>query len=196
MSTRETATERISEIVRRRLLGDPITEIAGDLGISRQYIYNVLSRLPKNDKAAKLDSSLSINEQFNIVIDYLDCFPFPQEIKKYGREKCEKEAIMAVADGHNLDYETVYNALCRMTDYHPSVRHYPYYTNIERWKIQKAVSFKDFSEAVRCPQATLNAILKCWKHMPFDLALKIKAFSGLSIEEIYSDLLKLDETES
>ena len=39
--------ERVLEIVRRRLGGEPVSLIAEDMGVSRTYIYSVLSQMPK-----------------------------------------------------------------------------------------------------------------------------------------------------
>lgn len=192
MDPKASASDRVCEIVRRRLIGVPVAEIAQDLGISRQYIYNILSRLPKDETASTRAITLPVGKQYNIAVDYLNSFPFPQDVKNRGREKCIMESIALVAEKHHMDKETVYTVLCRITEYHPSVRHFPYYSSIERWKIQKSVSFKEFAAAVGCPQAMLKAILKCWYHMPLDLATRIKSFSGLSVTEIYSDLIEID----
>ena len=55
------------------------------------------------------------------------------------------------------------------------------------------VSLQNLVEAVGTYRAKMRAILRGWAHMPLDLAMRIREYSGLSITEIYSDLIELDK---
>ena len=55
------------------------------------------------------------------------------------------------------------------------------------------VSLQNLVESVGTYRAKMQAILRGWEHMPLNLALRIRDYSGLSITEIYSDLIELDK---
>ena len=184
--------EKIQEIIRRRLLGEAVASIAADLGISRAYIYSILGYYPKNNKNSDLDSDLSPVDEYAIAMEYLTCYPAADVVKKHGRQTVIENLVQAIAEERGLSKEQVYTVLYRMTTLHPAVAHFPYYSNIEKWKTRKIIPLKAFATAVKVPAQELNAILNGWKHMPLSLAKRIRSFSGLSLHEIYSDLLEID----
>ena len=98
-----------------------------------------------------------------------------------------------MAADHNMTEEEIYVVLYRMTALHPAVAHFPYYSNIEKWKTRKIISLKNFAKAIRVPTQELNEILNGWRHMPLQTAQRIKEFSGLSLHEIYADLLEIEK---
>ena len=184
--------ERIQEIARRRLLGEAVASIAADLGISRAYIYTVLGKFPKADNNEDLDSHLGPAEEFEIIMEYLSQYPAADVVRQHSRQTVIQDLVSAIADDHGLTEAEVYTVLYRMTTLHPAVAHFPYYSNIESWKIRKIISLKDFAKAIKVPTQELNEILQGWRHMPLKVAQKIKDFSGLSLHAIYSDLLEID----
>lgn len=184
--------EKIQEIARRRLLGEAVASIAADLGISRAYIYTVLGKFPKGNSNEDLDSHLSPAKEFEVVMDYLNRYPAADVVRKYGRSTVIKELVAALAEDHKLSEDEVYIVLYRMTALHPAVSHFPYYSNIEKWKTRKIIPLKTFAKEIKVPTQELNEILNGWRHMPLSTAERIKQFSGLTLHEIYSDLLEID----
>lgn len=177
----------ISEIVRRRLIGEPVTKISQDTGISRQYVYGVLSRLPRDSAEIPERPLFPLNLQHDLVMEYL------QRGSRNMTAEEQKKLADQIADGKGLDPDAVYKTLCRLTTRHPTISHYPYYSNIEKWERDHMISLQNLVDAVGSYRAKLYGILHGWDHMPLELARRIQNYSGLSITEIYSDLIAIDE---
>ena len=60
----------ISKIVYGRLTGEPVTEIAKETGVSRQYIYNVISRLPKDNAEVPARPLFPVKLEYHLVMEY------------------------------------------------------------------------------------------------------------------------------
>lgn len=187
---------KVAEIVRSRLMGNSVAKIAEDIGVSRQYVYNVLDRLPRNDNLSLVqrtgEPALTAAEEFNVVMEYLDRIPASQGYKGKFEPAGVDAAVKETAASLGLDRELIYKTLWRVTSYHPAVFDYPYYSNIERWKKRRLIPMQSFARQTGYSNAKLNAVLKCWEHMPLSMAEKIRDVTGLSINEIYQDLLILD----
>ena len=187
---------RIQEIVRRRLRGDPVSLIAMDMGLSRTYIYNVLSRLPKADVPGRNESetaSLLPSEEFRIVMDYLEAYPCQKKVNELGRDRIDQMLTEMVAETHGLPVNKVSEVLCKTTAHHPMVSHFPLYSSIERWKTDNLVTMRELASSAGMTVQGMNQILNGFRHMPLKTAKRIKKRSGLSLYEIYLDLLKLDK---
>ena len=177
----------VSKIVYGRLTGEPVSEISKETGVSRQYIYNVISRLPKDNAEIPARPLFPVKLEYHLVMEYL---------QRCSREMTEDEQQMLIENisrDYGLDAEPVYKTLCRLTVRHPSIEHYPYYSNIEKWERDHMVSLQNLVESIGTYRAKMRAILRGWEHMPLDLAVRIRDYSGLSITEIYSDLIELDK---
>ena len=57
----------LSEIIERRLNGEPIMEIAGNLGVSRQYLYSLFATLPRDKDRKPKHSDFDIPTHARIV---------------------------------------------------------------------------------------------------------------------------------
>ena len=177
----------ISRIVYGRLTGEPVAEISRKTGVSRQYIYNVISRLPKDNAEIPAQQQFPVRLEYHLVMEYL---------QRCSREMAgdeQKMLVREIAADFGLDTDDVYKTLCRLTVRHPSIEHYPFYSNIEKWERDHMVSLQNLVESVGTYRAKMQAILRGWEHMPLNLALRIRDYSGLSITEIYSDLIELDK---
>lgn len=183
----EGLNSKISEIIRGRLTGKPVTKISQDTGVSRQYIYGILSRLPRDSAAIPERPAFPVEVQYDLVMEYLR--------RSSGNMAAEEQKALAekIAGERGLAPEAVYKTLCRLTSRHTAIAHYPYYSNIERWERDHMISLQSFIEGVGSYRAKLYGILRGWDHMPLELARRIQEYSGLSITEIYADLIALDK---
>ena len=187
---------KVAEIVRSRLMGNSVAKIAEDLGVSRQYVYNVLDRLPRNNHLSLAqrtrEPALTAVEEYNVVMEYLSRIPATQGYKGKFEPDGVETAVKETAASMGIDRELIYKTLWRVTSYHPTVFDYPYYSNIERWKKRRLIPMQSFARQTGYSNTRLNAVLKCWEHMPLSMAEKIRDVTGLSLREIYQDLLILD----
>ena len=157
--------ERVQEIVRRRLGGEPVSLIAEDMGVSRTYIYSVLSQMPK-------------------------------EKKPPGKEKKKANfsgSIQRIALMHDLPEEQISEILYRVAARHPMVAHFPLYSRIDQWKTDNLISMRELADITHIPVQKMNHILKGLAHMPLETAMRVQEVSGLSLYEIYYDLIELDK---
>ena len=175
-------------------MGVPVTTIAQELGISRNYVYIVLGMFPKCPSDFSPISTMSPELEYKIVSAYAERFPPKQVVKDTGRQRVIQEIVEAISEELDLQEEQIYNALYRMSALHPAAISFPLYSNIEKWKTQEIVSIRDIAKRIQVPAPELSDILYGLRHMPLDYAERIKALSGLKIAEIYSDLLELDES--
>ena len=189
--------ERIREIIRKRLRGEPIASISAEMGISRSYIYSLLSRLPKTENLGKPKAEtypvIQFSKEIQIVMDYLEYYPSQKKREEYGKKSVDEIVIRTVADMHNLPEEQVTDILCRVTDLHPMISHFPLYSNIEKWKTNNLITMRQLADAAGISIQGMNRILSGMNHMPLETARKIQRKSGLSLYEIYSDLIEQDK---
>lgn len=187
----------LSEIIERRLTGESIMDIAGNLGVSRQYIYSLFTTLPRDKDRKPKHSSFSIAEQTAIVREYLNYMPTLLAFN------CEGEARTALVNGtvqklaqaHNCTEKEIMAVLHRMTSHHAAVAYTPYYSKLYAWRSQNSIGLGELSEIAKVSTARMREILRGWRHLPLDAAKRIKKASGLTIGEIYSDLIELDARE-
>ena len=188
-------SERIQEIIRRRLYGEPVSSIAADIGISRTYIYSVLSLMPKAEKPGMGEaehSSFSPGEDFSLVMDYLSIYPSRQITKNFGKDQMDEAVIQKVAEMNNVSVAQVKAALHRVTAPHPMVSDFPLYSRVGKWKRDNLVSMRELAGYADVSVQKMNLILKGMAHMPLETAKRIKKRSGLSIYEIYYDLIEIE----
>ena len=164
-----------------------MTKISQDTGVSRQYIYGVLSRLPKDNAEIPEQPLFPAEIQYDLVMAYLRHCSAGAD----GEE--QHELIRKIAGENDFDPEAVRKTLCRLTFRHPTIGHYPCYSNIEKWERDHLVSLQSLIDAVGSYRARFVRILRGWEHMPLDLARRIQEYTGLSITEIYADLIQLDK---
>ena len=191
--------EKISEIISRRLDGEAITKIANDLGVSRQYIHSIISCFPKGDFQFSngLEFNLERKELFHkIALEYFFLLPSRLVIKRDGLDKYSDEAIHLVSLKNNIDEAQIRDIFYRISNHHPPIHDTPYYRNIVDWQKYNGIGLLNLSNMTNIPSGALHSIFKGWTHMPLRTARKIQRCSGLTIAEIYSDLLKIDEEEN
>ena len=195
--TRYSNPERIREIVHRRLRGDPVALISTDMGLSRTYIYSLLSRLPKtknvNPAQYKTSSEVPTAEEFQIVMDYLELYPSRKKVKELGKSRTDEIVTRAVAEKHGISAVQVTKVLCRVTTPHPMVARFPLYSGVEKWKRDNFVTMQDLSASAGVTVKGLSRILNGLDHLPLGTARRIQMRSGLSLYEIYMDLLELEK---
>lgn len=187
---------RIKEIVCRRLHGEPVASIAADMGLSRTYIYNVLSRLPKTRELSKnemRDQSIQPSEEIRLVMDYLEAYPTQKKVKEFGKDRIDEMLTEMVAEKHGLPVDQVLELLCRTTAHHPMVSHFPLYSSIERWKTDNLITMRELASSAGMSVQGMNQVLNGFRHMSLETARRIQKKSGLSLYEIYLDLLELDK---
>lgn len=173
-----------------------MASIAADMGLSRTYIYSVLSRLPKTRAPSKnkmWDQSIQPSEEIRLVMDYLEAYPTQKKVKEFGKDRIDEMLTEMVAEKHGLPVDQVLELLCRTTAHHPMVSHFPLYSSIERWKTDNLVTMRELASSAGMTVQGMNQILNGFRHMPLKTAKRIKKRSGLSLYEIYLDLLKLDK---
>lgn len=189
-------SERVQEIVRRRLGGEPVSLIAKDMGVSRTYIYSVLSLIPKEKdprEKAQEKTNYPNGKDLDIVMDYLVLHPPQHRMIEYGKTGTDELVIQKIAQMHDLPAEQVSAALYRVTALHPMVEHYPLYSRIDQWKADNLVSMRELADTARISVQKMNLILKGLEHLPLETAKRIQKASGLSLYEIYYDLIELDK---
>lgn len=164
-----------------------MTRISQDTGVSRQYIYGVLARLPRDDVEIPERPLFPVEVQCDLAMEYLrHC--------SAGTDGEEQEKIIQkIAAERGFDPEAVRKTLCRLTFRHPTIGHYPCYSNIEKWERDHMVSMQSLIDAVGSYRAKFVRILRGWDHMPLDMARRIQEYSGLSITEIYADLIRFEK---
>lgn len=185
-------SNKISEMVTRRLKGESVSDIANDLGVSRQYVYSVLSKIPKGDYASINVPRLPLSQERKIVMSYLELVPRPSYLKKYGSERFLAESVRILSSDFSQPEEVIKATLYRVTAYHPSVADSPYYATLQKWRASNAVNLNELASYGGISVARMRDILRGWRHMPLSVALGISEHTGLTVEEIYGDLLKLD----
>lgn len=192
--------ERVQEIVRRRLRGEPVAFISADMGISRTYIYSLLSKLPSEDDTDREKETSNIKvpseENYRIVMDYLESYPSRKKALEFGKKRMDDLITHVVAEMHNLPDARVSDILCHATAHHPMVCHFPLYSSIEKWKMENLVTMRDLSSSAGKTVMEMSNILNGLDHLPLETARKIQIISGLSIYEIYMDLLNLEKEAS
>ncbi len=186
--------EQIEEIVRRRLRGEPISLVSADMGLSSAYIYSLLSKLPKIrsecPKKSKPTDKFLPEEEFRIVIDYLEHYPSQKRVAELGKDRTDEIVMQAVAEMHGLSVEQVSDTLFYVSMLHPKVTRFPLYSRIEKWKNDNLITMRELSELVGTTPQSISKILNGLEHMPLEIAQRIQAKSGLSLYEIYMDLLE------
>jgi len=188
--------DRTREIIRRRLRGEPVALISADMGLSRTYIYSLLSKLPKREKMEKNaaeSKNVSMAEEFQIVMDYLERYPTRKKVMEFGKNRIETLTIHSVAETHGLSEGQVTEILCRTTALHPMVSYYPLYRCIEKWKRDNLISMRDLASIAGVTAQEMGNILNGLAHMPLKTARRIQKKSGLRISEIYMNLLEIDK---
>ena len=191
--TNTNVPNKIDEIISGRLCGEPVTSIANRLGLSRQYIYTIIGRLPKGTFKVPKGYSLTREQEKNIVLDFLDRIPSASYIKKHGNEECSQAIVSNIAKTYGLSEKEVLAALHKVTDHHPTITESPFYSAIFKWRSEQAVSLTELAEYANCSVPKMRDILRGWYHLPLSAALGIKKHSGLTLSEIYSDLIRLDQ---
>lgn len=186
------ASNKLDIIVERRLVGDPISEIAHDLGISRQYIYKLFENLPREKKHMKFTEEIPLDIEKAVVIDYITAIPPASYIKTNGLEQFESSYVARLAEKYDLAPSAVKSILYKMTEHHPMIVKSPYYTELFKWRSKNAVSLSRLAGYAGCSIPDMRDILRGWKHLSLTAARGIKKHSGLTISEIYSDLIRLD----
>ena len=109
--------ERVLEIVRRRLGGEPVSLIAEDMGVSRTYIYSVLSQMPKEKKPPgkeKKKANFSGSQDLEIVMDYLALNPSQRRMTEFGKTGTDELVIQRIALMHDLPEEQISEILYRV----------------------------------------------------------------------------------
>ena len=184
----------LSEIIERRLNGEPIMEIAGNLGVSRQYLYSLFATLPRDKDRKPKHSDFDIPTQARIVREYLSFMPSLLSFNCEGEErnKLIKTAVGSLAKKYGCTDKDILQVLYRMTSHHASVAFTPYYSNLYAWRSQNSVGLNELSEIAKVSSLKMREILRGWRHLPLDAAKRIKKASGLTITQIYSDLIELD----
>ena len=97
--------ERVQEIVRRRICGEPVSLIAEDLGVSRTYIYSVLSLMPKEREPlgkTKKTATFSSAQDLDIVMDYLVLRSSQHRMTAFGKTGTDELVIQRIAQMHDL----------------------------------------------------------------------------------------------
>ena len=184
-------TAKTEEIVRLRLFGEPVSKIADDVHVSRQYIYIVLSKFPKKPDSSHISATnLTASDELAIVIEYLHKLPTASSINKFGLDNCAREAVSLVSASLDVPAEVVYETLYKMTSRHASIEVSPYYRKVDEWRKRNAISLRQFADMIGIPKQRLREILIGWRHLPLEAAQKLSDASGLSIEEIYSDIIE------
>ena len=187
---------RIKEIVRRRLHGEPVASIATDMGLSRTYIYNILSRLPKARESSMREKErlfIPPSEEFQLVMDYLEAYPSQKKVEEFGKDRIDEMLTEMVAEKHGLSADQVSELLRRTTAHHPMVSHFPLYSSIERWKTDNLITMRELASSAGMSVQGMNQVLNGFRHMSLETARRIQKKSGLSLYEIYLDLLELDK---
>ena len=187
--------ERVLEIVRRRLGGEPVSLIAEDMGVSRTYIYSVLSQMPKEKKPPgkeKKKANFSGSQDLEIVMDYLALNPSQRRMTEFGKTGTDELVIQRIALMHDLPEEQISEILYRVAARHPMVAHFPLYSRIDQWKTDNLISMRELADITHTPVQKMNHILKGLAHMPLETAMRVQDVSGLSLYEIYYDLIELD----
>lgn len=188
----------IQYVIRARLEGVPVKTIANNLGISRSYVYAILGVLPKSDGSEILDTHLPLDKQYEVAAAYVSKYSQWQKNRKKGQTQKDEVEIALIEEVSNelqVPKEEIYAVLYRMTTLHPSALEFPLYSNIEKWKTRKILSVRGISKCIGIPTQELTEILHGWRHLPLKYAQKLKRVSGLTIREIYADLLRIDEEE-
>ena len=173
-----------------------MASIAADMGLSRTYIYSVLSRLPKTRAPSKnkmWDQSIQPSEEIRLVMDYLEAYPTQKKVKEFGKDRIDEMLTEMVAEKHGLPVDQVLELLCRTTAHHPMVSHFPLYSSIERWKTDNLITMRELASSAGMTVQGLNQVLNGFRHMSLETARRIQKKSGLSLYEIYLDLLELDK---
>ena len=187
---------RIKEIVRRRLHGEPVASIATDMGLSRTYIYNILARLPKARESSMREKErlfIPPSEEFQLVMDYLEAYPSQKKVEEFGKDRIDEMLTGMVAEKHGLSADQVSELLRRTTAHHPMVSHFPLYSSIERWKTDNLITMRELASSAGMSVQGMNQVLNGFRHMSLETARRIQKKSWLSLYEIYLDLLELDK---
>ena len=187
---------RRKEIVRRRLHGEPVASIATDMGLSRTYIYNILSRLPKARESSMREKErlfIPPSEEFQLVMDYLETYPSQKKVEEFGKDRIDEMLTEMDAEKHGLSADQVSELLRRTTAHHPMVSHFPLYSSIERWKTDNLITMRELASSAGMSVQGMNQVLNGFRHMSLETARRIQKKSGLSLYEIYLDLLELDK---
>ena len=116
--------------------------------------------------------------------------PRPDNCEKQEYEQLAALAIQDLSKSSKLSEAECIEILNRAAECNPKIEKTPFYSSIQKWREKNAVSLRTLASHGNCTIKQMKYILRGWSHMPLDVALRISQCSGLTIAEIYSDLLQ------
>ncbi len=190
MADRNDSSDKILEIVARRLRGEPVMNISRDIGVSRQYIYRIFGRLPKGHATVVHSLQIDMETQEEIVMTYLSKVPAKRGENKRPDEQRWRAAISSTAEELGVCEKEVSEVLAKMTEHHPCVVHSGCHATLQQWREEYAVSLADIAAIVGCSQSKMREILRGKSRLTKGMARKISNKSGIEVNVLLAEQQK------
>ena len=189
MRTITTQTHKAHAVMERLSKGEPISHISREEGVPMSYIRNFFRKAPHTRRREEADAPLFSKWLLNIRLYYYATSPRPDNCEKQDYEKLAALAIQDLSKSSKLSEAECLDIFNRAAERSPKIEKTPFYSSIQKWREEHSVSLRTLASHGNCTVKRMKYILRGWSHMPLDVALKISQCSGLTIAEIYSDLL-------
>lgn len=186
-------TEKAKAFIKRRLAGDSVTDIARDMNVTRQSIYFFFSGFPKPTPGEdQVLFSVSEDMAFRICMFYYSCLPKRGKKVRDHWDEIMENAVRQTGEMFLLSEEKVRSVLYRLTEYHFPVKSTPHYNAIESWRRRENISLTELARISGCGKQQLRSILRGEKPLPKQNAKLIAKHSGLSENDIYADIIRVE----
>ena len=186
-------TEKAKVFIKRRLAGDSVIDIARDMNVTRQSIYFFFSGFPKPTSGEdQVLFSVSEDMAFQICMFYYSCLPKRGKKVRDHWDEIMENAVRQTAEMFLLSEEKVRSVLYRLTEYHFPVKSTPHYNAIESWRRRENISLTELARISGCGKQQLRSILRGEQPLPERNAKLIAKHSGLSENDIYADIIRVE----
>ena len=186
-------TEKARAFIKKRLEGVPVIDIAKDMHVTRQSIYFFLSGFPKAAPGDDQESfSVSEDMAFRICMFYYSCLPKRGKKEREHWDEIMENAVRQTAEMFLLSEPEVRSVLSRLTGYHFPVKSTPHYNAIESWRRRENISLTELAKLSGCGKQRLRSILRGEQPLPEKNAKLIAKHSGLSEDEIYANIIRVE----
>lgn len=155
-------------ICRLRLEGGTIDSVARAVGCSRQSVSYFLKSLPKGERSIRGRPRRSNTQLMAICADYL-----------------AGASIDAIAQKFEMDADEVKEVFLSITERKATSARNTHYPELSAWMTLNGYTYKMFSEAIGISYSSFASIINGRSHMRYELAVKIRDFTGLPFKKIY-----------
>lgn len=164
-------------VCRLRMDGKSVAAIASVIGCSYQSIYNFLRSLPQVQREDHSMPKYDKNRVLELCNDYLAGASVSTLAKVYGMQERE-----------------VLDVFSYLAEKRPNRLRHSMYPVLTDWIRMNGYSVKSFAAKLDMTPNRLSRVFSGKGHMRYELAVKIRNFTGLPLSSIYSTVMEADRS--